>query len=374
MRIIHPSSLLPIFAALILMTTISARAAGTNLRLMPLGDSITRGFKSSSDDGYRGPLYKALVDEGNVLDFVGSQRSGAMFDPDVEGYNGYRIDQIAALVNEKLTTYHPNLITLHIGTNDIGQSYQVSTAPQRLASLIDQILAVDPKITIIVAQLICNATPAIQALTDAYNSKIPAIIAERAKAGKHVSMVSMSALTPADLADGLHPNDDGYQKMAEAWNAAIQRVIADGWVAPIEFAGVFEIQNVASGMAVDVSDASRENGGKVVQWPYGENSNQKWNFIPTGSGYYQIKNAYSGLDLNVTGSSKNAGAPIVQWQFGSEGNDQWLPARQADGAYTFTNRNSGLALDNTGSSTQGAQFIQAEVKDSDSQKFKLIQH
>ncbi len=355
-----------------LLLGVSAQAQSVGLRLMPLGDSITRGYRSSTDDGYRGPLYSALKKRGIALDFVGSQRAGAMFDPDNEGHNGYRINQIAQLVDATLAIYHPNVVTLHIGTNDIKDNYQVPTAPQRLASLIDQIIAADPHVTILVAQLVCTANPSNQALTETYNGKIPEIVQSRAKAGKHVYMVSMKALTKADLDDGLHPNDGGYQKMADAWDTALQQAIADGKVAPVEFAGVFEIQNQESGLVVDVSAGSTDSGATVIQWPSGGNSNQSWNFIPTSDGYYQIRNAFSGQDLNVTAASKESEAKIVQWPFGTESNDQWLPARQANGSYTFSNRNSGLLLDNPGGSTQGAQLDQANANGAANQKFKLV--
>jgi len=350
-------ALLLMMGALLLIGP-SAHAQNATLRLMPIGDSITAGYRSSTGNGYRGPLYPELINQGDALDFVGSQRSGVMFDPDNEGYYGDRIDQIAGLINGELALYQPNVVLLHIGTNDLGQNYQVSTAPNRLASLIDQILAADPGITILVAQLICNSTPSVQSLINSYNSQIPGIVQARVNAGKHVYTVSMSSLTTADLNDGLHPNDGGYQKMADNWGAALQHVISLGWVSHIDFAGKFEIQSVSSGLALDVSGGSTANGASIIQWPYGGGPNQLWNFIPTSSGYYQIKNAYSSLDVNVTGASRVNGASIVQWQFGSQGNDQWLPVRQSDGSYVFYNRNSGLLLDNPGGATQGAQFDQ----------------
>ena len=359
-------------AVLVLGTSAVRAEQSVGLRLMPLGDSITRGYKSTTEDGYRAPLYTALKNRGIALDFVGSQRCGTLLNGDVEGYNGYRIDQIAALVNTALATYHPNLITLHIGTNDLAQNYQVATAPKRLAALIDQIVADDPKVTILVAQLVCNSTPSVQSLIDAYNAKIPAIVESRAKTGKHVYLVSMKAVTKADLADGLHPNDAGYQKMADAWDAAIQQAVVGGKVAPVDFAGVFEIDNLESGLAADVSGRSGDNGAQVIQWQPTGNSNQLWTFLPTSDGYYQIKNAGSGLDLNVTGASKDSGAKIVQWQFGPDGNDQWLPARQPDGSYTFANRNSGLLLDNPGGSTPETQLDQAPPGGGANQKFKLV--
>ena len=355
------------------MIGISAHAQTAGLRLMPVGDSITAGYRSSTGNGYRGPLYPELINDGDALDFVGSQRSGVMFDPDNEGYYGNRIDQIAGLINGELALYQPNVVLLDIGINDLGQNYQVSTAPNRLASLIDQILAADPGVTLLVAQLIPNSTAWVETDVQNFNSQLPGIVQARVNAGKHVSLVNMSSLTTADLSDGLHPNDGGYQKMADNWHAGIKQVISQGWVAPINFAGNFEIQNVFSGLALDVSGGSTTNGGIVLQWPYGGGSNQIWNFIPTSNGYYQIKNANSALDLNVTGASTSNGAAIVQWQFGSQGNDQWLPVRQSDGSYVIYNRNSGLALDDTGWSTaQGTQFDQWGSNGGANQRFNII--
>jgi len=357
---------------LLLLTGTSTRAQSAGLRLMPLGDSITAGYRSTTGNGYRGPLSDELIKQGDALDFVGSQRSGVMFDPDDEGYYGARIDQVAALITKELALYQPNVITLHLGSNDLNGNYQVSTAPARLASLIDQIVAADPKATVLVAQLVCDSDATVQSRINAYNAQIPEIVRTRASAGKHVFLVSMGALTTADLNDGLHPNDSGYQKMADAWDAGIKQVIAVGWVAHIDFAGKFEIQSVSNGLALDVSGGSTANDATVIGWPFGGNSNQLWNFIPTSSGFYQIKNAYSGLDVNVTAASKASGAKVVQWQFGSQGNDQWLPVRNADGSYVFSNRNSGLLLDNPGGTAQGGQFDQRAANGRTNQRFHVI--
>ena len=359
-----------IFEVLI-TTPVHAQHAG--LRLMPIGDSITAGYRSTTGDGYRGPLWEELIKQGDALDFVGSQRGGVMFDPDHEGYYGDRIDQVSGLISNELALYQPNVITLLIGINDLGQNHQVSTAPARLASLIDQIIVADPKATILVAQLICNSNADVEARVVSFNDQVPAIVQDRAKAGKHVYMVSMSSLTTADLKDGLHPNDAGYKKMADAWDASIQQAITAGNVPHIEFAGKFEIQSVATGLAMDVDGGSNAANAKIIQWPFGAQSNQLWNFIPTSSGYYQIKNAFSALDLNVTAASTEVGATIVQWPFGSRGNDQWLPLRNSDGTYTFRNRNSGLLLRAPASKTPGAQFDQGKASGAPDLKFQMIE-
>jgi lysophospholipase L1-like esterase len=156
------SWILPLFtlvAATLGVTTAgeapASAAPTTPLRVMPLGDSITWGVGSSTGNGYRAPLWNRLAADGHPLDFVGTGRAGSMSDPDNEGHSGYRIDQIAALADASLTRYRPNVVTLHIGTNDLNGSYQPSTAADRLRSLVNQVTAAAPDATVLVAPWSC---------------------------------------------------------------------------------------------------------------------------------------------------------------------------------------------------------------------------
>src|SRR5204863_464849 len=78
---------------------------GVHLRLMPLGDSITYGIGSSDGSGYRARLWDDLA--GNNVDFVGSQQSGRVPDPDNEGHSGWVIDQLTGLVKTSPPSYRP---------------------------------------------------------------------------------------------------------------------------------------------------------------------------------------------------------------------------------------------------------------------------
>lgn len=203
----------------------TTQASNAGLTIMPLGDSITSGAVDIG--GYRGPLWNSLVSEGATVDYVGSQNSGPTnFDTDNEGHPGWRIDQISASIIGWLNTYHPQIILLHIGTNDILQSYNVASMPTRLSSLIDQITSTDPTATLIVAQItpLANSTQNAEVVT--YNNTIPGIVQARSSQGKHVQYVDMYDAVPvSDLADGIHPNDTGYRLMANVWNNALQPLI-----------------------------------------------------------------------------------------------------------------------------------------------------
>ncbi|MFD8913911.1 FG-GAP-like repeat-containing protein [Streptomyces sp. NPDC059575] len=200
------------------------------LSVMPLGDSITLGVGSSTRSGYRAPLWPQLTSRADTLDFVGSQRDGELPDIDHEGHSGWLIDGIAANIDSWLATAKPNVILLHIGTNDMDRDNAVSTAPARLAALIDQINAASPQTAIVVATLVPSTSPSVQARIDAYNAQLPGIVKSRQDQGSRVTLVSMGALTNADISDRLHPNDGGYVKMAAAFAGGIDTLGRNGWI------------------------------------------------------------------------------------------------------------------------------------------------
>lgn len=191
-------------------------------RIMPLGDSITYGDGSSHGAGYRKDLWHALSDAGYDVDFVGSERDGAIPDPDHEGHPGWEIDDIADHVVRWLRLWSPTVVLLHLGTNDLDRNADVRRAPARLAALIDTILRTEPEVTLFVSSIAPVRSDVVQRRVDAFNAEIPRLVAERAKIGRKVHYVDIAtALTTADLADDLHPNDQGYAKMASVWFEAL---------------------------------------------------------------------------------------------------------------------------------------------------------
>jgi hypothetical protein len=254
------------------------------------------------------------------------------------------------LATGDLNTYKPNIVTLDIGINDLGQNYQVSTVPDRLASLIDQILAAEPDATVLVAQLIVNSTASVEAEVVTFNDQIPAIVQARANSGKHVVMVDMSALTTADLEDGLHPNDTGYQLMANAWDAAIQKVIAAGWITyPLGGSAtrpVGAIYSGISGMCLDDYSGSGIAGTEADISACSGSVSQQWN-IDNGS--VSINN----LCLDVTGGSTNNGALVDLWSCTGAANQVW---KFQNG--NLVNPASGRCLDDPGYSTSSGTQLQ----------------
>ncbi|MET8885400.1 GDSL-type esterase/lipase family protein [Streptomyces rubiginosohelvolus] len=202
-----------------------------DIRLMPLGDSITYGVESSDRNGYRNRLHGLLERSARSVDFVGSVRAGSMKDPDNEGHPGDRIDEIAPFAACSVKRYQPNLITLHAGTNDMNQNYQLASAPGRLKRMVDRALEDSPQATVLVAQLIPTGKAGLQPRIDAYNAALPGMVKDLQADGKRVVLVSMDRVTVADgLQNDAHPTDAGYAKMATAWYDGVKTAEDKGWI------------------------------------------------------------------------------------------------------------------------------------------------
>src|SRR5689334_19373108 len=208
-------------------TSAGAASAESNggVRVMPLGDSITEGTQVPG--GYRIGLWQRVVAGGYRVDFVGSQFNGpaSLGDHDHEGHPGWRIDQIDANITGWLQATTPHTVLLHISTNDVLQNFNMAGAPARLSTLIDHITATVPSAEVFVASIIPIGNANSDAAARTFNAAIPGIVQSKVSAGKHVHFVDMHpALTTADLADGVHPNAGGYDKMATVWFNALQSV------------------------------------------------------------------------------------------------------------------------------------------------------
>ena len=208
-------------------------AAATPIRIMPLGASITWGTASSDGNGYRERLRRSLTaDAGLTVDFVGSQQSGNGADRDNEGHPGYRIDQVAAGADAWIAAAKPDVVLLNAGTNDMIQNFDLANAPARLSALIDQILRDAPAAKLVVSTLVPNADATVNGRANAFNAKIPAIVAGK---GARVRLADFNAnLTLADIGpDGIHPTDDGYAKLAAVWFSALHPVLGSGQAWPL---------------------------------------------------------------------------------------------------------------------------------------------
>jgi lysophospholipase L1-like esterase len=203
-------------------------------KILPLGDSITQGVNSTDLGGYRSPLFKLAVAANQNITFTGTQMggpttvSGKTFPRNHEGYSGYTVESgystygtpgISDKIPSPAFNTMPDIVLLHIGTNDLTSSNAKSTVADRLDKLLTKIVGVAPDALIVVAKVIPLGYTSSD--WDTYNSKIPGLVQTHAGKGEHMIMVDMSKL-PSNQLSGVHPTDTGYATMASYWYDGIK--------------------------------------------------------------------------------------------------------------------------------------------------------
>ncbi len=165
----------------------------TPARIMPVGDSITRGTGSGWGEGFRLPLVQRMIVGRYTSDFVGAANHGPpwLYDRNHDGFGGYGIDDITNRIAADLNTHRPDYVLLMIGSNDIQWEWHLDTAPDRLSALIDLITQTRPTANVLVASITPLMDPVMDANARLYNAAIPGIVQAKADAGKRVSFVDM---------------------------------------------------------------------------------------------------------------------------------------------------------------------------------------
>lgn len=197
------------------------------IKIMPLGDSITEGYFVPG--GYRIDLQPAMENRGYAIEFVGSLSNGpdTLLSQHHEGHSGWRIEEICDRVAEWLQTFQPDIILLLIGTNNIAQGHQVETASYRLNQLVDRIFQTAPNVKLFVASIPPMSEPTLNQRVIQYNQKSEELVKEKQQAGKPIDFVDLyNILSLDDLPDGVHPNREGFQKMAGALEVCLSAYLS----------------------------------------------------------------------------------------------------------------------------------------------------
>lgn len=207
----------------------------SDIRIMPLGDSITQGidfFDGTAQPpielrvGYRQALYNSLANDGISFDFVGQagQRAGqdaGLQDPDNNGYPGVDIGFINSVLPTVLSENSPDVILLHIGTN------QTPSNAEGIDQIMDQIeswASTNSNLVAIISTLVPKRDTAAQQIVEAFNQDLKTRVEQRLSG--NVFLLDMAAvMNESDISEepiGIHPNNAGYAKMADTWFAALK--------------------------------------------------------------------------------------------------------------------------------------------------------
>ena len=179
---------------------------------------------------------------GNLVNMVGSRKSGTMLDNDVEGWPGFRVDQVHVKATSPnggpVARFKPNVILINAGTNDALQSHSLNDIGRRMESMLIDLWNRSPRAVILLSTLIINRKPEIERNVITINAQYRALARRLRREGRHIVLVEMhcdpNAPTAHDMADTIHPNDSGYKKMADLWYRGMLEASGRGWLQPPE--------------------------------------------------------------------------------------------------------------------------------------------
>lgn len=211
----------------------------TAKKILPLGDSITHGVGGLKS--FRYDLWKKLIDANYSFDFIGNKNTndpvnpvfpdyqGKTFDPDHQGQSGIRADTVAANLPGWLTGYTPDIVLLHLGTNDMLQDKSVNSTIEALRQIITSLREDNASVSILLASPIGYSDhnyavgPGDIDRLETLQARIHTLATEMDTFNSPVVWVNQaSGFDPdRDTADGIHPNAAGEEKMAQKWFDAI---------------------------------------------------------------------------------------------------------------------------------------------------------
>jgi acyl-CoA thioesterase-1 len=242
--------------ATVLYAAVSTITVGAQLKIMPIGDSITQGG-FNGDASYRVALYDNLTGNGVNFKFIGSMTTvfnpgstnpnpsiypsyfTAGFYKNHEGHSGWTTSQIAtgSGVASSITSNKPDVVTLHLGTNDLGQqlisaSNNYAPAITNLDTIVNKLRAANPNVKIALAKVIPYAPKAYNnngsyTQVAGYNARLETFAASKSTQASPILVVDQYTgfdVSADHTVDGLHPCQYGEQKMADRFYMAVQKL------------------------------------------------------------------------------------------------------------------------------------------------------
>ena len=128
-----------------------------------------------------------------------------------------------------------------------------------------------------------------------------------------------------------------------------------------------------SKVGLDISNASKNNGGNVQIWNYDNVEQQQFNIVYDGNGYYSIIPIHSGKAIDIQGGEKKPGTNVQQYENNGTISQKWIIQKTSDGYYHIISKLDNLYLDLSKESSANGINVQVSEEDgSKSQKFSFV--
>ena len=227
--------------------------------------------------GYRGPLFNLLITAGYNIDFVGTRADGPphipypgvpqYYDYDNEGHSGWQAVQpfsdatypqfdMLTHIDSFLVSNQPDIILMQLGTNDLEAGQSPEGVVNDINSLLNRIYSFNPNIVVFLAKIVnrglqvysldssvytygnqtysfndLDAPPNIRETTDNFDlllgemaerriinrDNIVLLDLETAITNYNEDSSAFSSFPYGELIDSFHPNQRGYDALANVW-------------------------------------------------------------------------------------------------------------------------------------------------------------
>ncbi len=215
-------------SALLLHAPVSAALpADRAVRVLCIGDSITEGGPRSGN--WRYPLWEKLTAAGYFIEYVGSRTTETRIGQiRHEGYGGRNAQFLADQLEKNYPAPSPDIVLLHLGHNNDSANAPVPAMLAATERLITRARAANPRVTVLLAQVIPSLKLPKYSYIPDYNAALPALAARLGTAESPIHLVDQaSGFDPATdtLDDRVHPNASGSAKIADRWFEALVKIL-----------------------------------------------------------------------------------------------------------------------------------------------------
>lgn len=199
--------------------------------LMPLGDSITEGGAGFS--AYRYPLMEKLLGAGYHVAYVGSKTTHPLAGSPLgalphEGYAGRNVGFLRTQFEALYRKNPADILLIHAGHNQSADQQPIPGMIKDTQAIIAAARAINPKVTILLGQVITSGKLPKYAYIPAYNRALVALATELNTTASPVIPVDHAAgfeWRTDTIGDRVHPNAQGAEKMAARWFDALKTVL-----------------------------------------------------------------------------------------------------------------------------------------------------
>jgi len=345
-----------------------AHLAANTLSVMQMGDSITQGVRGEC--GYRRALSQALSkNPGCAVNFVGS-RSGAGDNSNTpidvckaqnnphEATPGIRAEQLLNTIDSRINNEQPDVVMLHIGSNDIYKDRTVADTLTDVNTLLDRVFANQPNATVVVSNVIPwseespdpifyapfdNPNRDMLGDTSLLSAGLAALVNTRTAAGDSVNLANVRDNFDNDLmtVDGVHPNPVGEAHIAnKMMNALYELGACSGQqidvYPPISYIGIPATQDSVLPTSPTLSGTALDEGGSGIDRVRIAIQNSEGLWLNHASGTFS-----PGFDDTIVATMTNTTSNSTDWS---------ITTNLAAGDY----RLYALTLDNSGNQVEEA--------------------